>query len=118
MKKEDFYQEVLPADILIISEKYPKIAIANPSADCPILICEDRKKGYTALSHCGAKHINRCLPKDTITALIEGCHSNVEDIYVYIGSCIKKESYIYDKYPLWATNESVWKKNIQEKIIT
>ena len=115
MRKKDYYREVLPADILIISEQYKEIAIANPSADCPILICEDRKKGYTALSHCGGKHINRLLPRDTIKAMIKGCNSNVEDIYVYIGTCIHKESYIYDKYPKWATNKKIWKDTIEKK---
>ena len=115
MRKKDYFNEILPADILIISKEYPHIAIANPSADCPILICEDRKKGYTALAHCGGKHINRNLPKDAIKAMIKGCNSNVEDLYVYIGSCIKKESYVYDKYPKWATNKKLWKDNIIEK---
>jgi len=115
MRKKDYFTEVLPADILILSEQYKEIAIANPSADCPILICEDRKQGYTALAHCGGKHINRCLPKDTIKAMIEGCNSNPENIYVYISSCVKKESYVYDKYPTWATNKKVWKNSIEKK---
>lgn len=115
MRKKDYYREVLPADILILSEQYKEIAIANPSADCPILICEDRKKGYTALSHCGGKHINRLLPRDTIKAMIEGCNSNLEDLYVYIGTCIHKESYIYDKYPKWANNKELWKDTIVKK---
>lgn len=115
MKKDDFYFEDLPADILVISEKYPNIIVGNPQADCPVIICEDRKKGYTALSHCGAPYINRKLPQDTIKALIDCCNSNLNDIYVYIGSSIKKESYIYDKYPKWATNKEVWKGFIEEK---
>ena len=115
MNKEDFYDEYLPADILIISDKYPKIAIANPQADCAILICEDREKGYTALSHCGAAYVDRNLPIDTIKALEKHCNSQKENIYVYIGSCIKKESYIYDKYPVWAKNKKIWEKNIEEK---
>ncbi|MBQ6135229.1 MAG: polyphenol oxidase family protein [Bacilli bacterium] len=114
MKKKDFYRKVLPADILILSEEYKNIAVANPSADCPVLICEDRKQGYTALSHCGGKYINRYLPRDTIKALIEN-GSKVEDIYVYIGSCIKKESYTYDRRPLWATNTLIWKGFIEKK---
>lgn len=109
MKKDDFYFEDLPADILIISDKYPNIIVGNPQADCPVIICEDRKKGYTALSHCGAPYVNRKLPIDTIKALIDCCNSNLDDIYVYIGSSIKKESYIYDCYPKWATNKEVWK---------
>ena len=115
MRKKDFYREVLPADILIISEQYKEIAIANPSADCPILICEDRKQGYTALSHCGGKHINRFLPRDTIKAMIKGCNSNIDDLYVYIGTCIKKDSYVYDKHPKWATSKKVWQDCIKKK---
>ena len=92
MTKKDYYLEDLPADILIISSKYPKIIVGNPQADCPILICEDRKKGYTALSHCGSIYINRKLPIDTIKALLDCCNSDIKDIYVYIGSSIKKES--------------------------
>ena len=115
MKKQDYYQEDIQGDILIISEKYKEVAIVNPQADCPILICEDRKKGYTALSHCGAMYINRNLPKDTIKALFKCCDSKVDDIYVYIGSCIKKESYKYDRYPQWATNDDVWKGFIEKK---
>lgn len=108
MTKEDYFYEDLPADILVISSKYPKVAIANPMADCPVLICEDRRKGYTALSHCGAAYIDRKLPIDTIKALFDCCNSDVEDIYVYIGSSIKKESYVYDSYPKWAKSKEVW----------
>lgn len=84
-------------------------------ADCPILIVEDRRKGVTALSHCGASYIDRELPKDTIRALQKEYQSNLEDLYVYVGSCAKKESYIYDTYPRWANNTYMWKDNIEEK---
>ncbi len=84
-------------------------------AYCPIMIAEDRKQGVTALSHCGAIYINRLLPKQTIEALQKEYNSNVEDIYVYIGSCAHKESYIYDNYPRWATNKKVWKDTILKR---
>ena len=115
MTKEDYYMEDLQADILVISKDYPNIIVGNPQADCPIIICEDRKKGYTALSHCGAPYIDRYLPIDTIMALKDCCNSNIDDIYVYIGSCIHKESYIYDRYPKWAKNKEVWENYIEEK---
>ena len=115
MTKEDYYLEDLQTDILIISEKHPNIIVGNPQADCPIIICEDRNKGFTALSHCGAVYIDRKLPIDTIKALIDCCNSNIDDIYVYIGSCVHKESYIYDRYPKWAKNKEVWNKYIEEK---
>lgn len=83
-------------------------------ADCPILIIEDRKNGVTALSHCGASYIDRKLPEQTVEALIKEFCSKPENLYVYIGSNIKKESYIYDKYPTWATNIDVWDNFIIE----
>ena len=115
MDKEDYYIENLEADILILPSKYKGVGIGNPQADCPILIVEDRNKGYTALSHCGAPYIDRLLPIDTIKALEKEVNSNLDDLYIYIGNSIKKESYVYDKYPSWATNESVWKDYITKE---
>lgn len=115
MTKEDYWSEELPADILIISNKYKNIIVGNQMSDCPILIAEDRKLGVTALAHCGASYINRNLPIQTIMALENEYHSNLNDIYVYIGSCIKTESYVYDSYPSWATNKEVWKDCIKKE---
>ena len=112
IKNEDLWYVEIPADILIISEKFKNIVVGNQMADCPIIIVEDRKLGVTALSHCGAPYINRELPKQTAEALITEYKSNPNDLYVYIGSNAKKESYIYDKYPLWATNTKIWDKCI------
>lgn len=112
INNEDLWYVEIPADILIISEKYKQIVVGNQMADCPILIIEDRRLGVTALSHCGAPYINRMLPQQTVEALFKEYKSNVEDLYVYIGSNAKKESYIYDKYPTWATNNKVWGKHI------
>lgn len=115
MAKEDYWSEELPADILIISNKYKNIIVGNQMSDCPILIAEDRRLGVTALAHCGASYINRNLPIQTIMALENEYHSNLNDIYVYIGSCIKTESYVYDSYPSWATNKEVWKDCIKKE---
>ena len=115
MKKEDYFKEIIEADILIISNKYPKVAVAHNMADCPVLIAEDRKKGVTALAHCGIYHINRGLPKAIIKALIDKCNSNPSDIYLYIGSHIWKENYIYNKYPPKATNKEIWENAIEKK---
>lgn len=113
--KEDKWYEDLPADILLFSKQTKNIVVAHQMADCPILIAEDRNLGVTALAHCGASYINRKLPKQTIEALKKEYNSLSENIYVYIGSCAKKESYIYDSYPSWATSKTVWKNFIEEK---
>ena len=112
MKKDDYWYEDIKADILILEEKYKGIVVGHPMADCPILIIEDRKKGVTALSHCGISYIDRFLPKQTVEALIEKYNSNPEDLYAYIGSCAKKENYIYERYPDWLKNKELWEDAI------
>lgn len=114
LKKDDYWYEELPADILIITKEYPNIVVGNQMADCPILIAEDRKLGVTALAHCGVSYIDRELPKQVIEALEYEYNSNLSDIYVYIGSCAKKETYIYETYPRWAINKKVWESYIIE----
>ncbi len=112
MTKEDYFKEKILADILIINEKYKGIVLSHRMADCPVLILEDRKKGYTGIVHCGIYHINRGLPKAFIEQMIKCCNSDTNDLYLYIGSHIKKESYIYDSYPKIATNQEIWKDAI------
>lgn len=112
---KDAWYERLETDILILPQNNKKIALAHQMADCPILIAEDRRLGVTALSHCGAKYINRNLPEQTIKALQKEYNSKIEDIYVYIGSSAKKESYIYNTYPKWATNKEVWSDAIKKE---
>lgn len=115
LTKNDYWYELLPADILIISSKYPNIVIGHQTADCPIVIAEDRKQKVAALCHCGAIQINRELPKQLIESLITEYKSSKKDIHIYIASCAKKEHYIYDTYPQWATNKKLWNQYIIEK---
>lgn len=115
LNKEDYFDEIIKADILIITSKYPKIALCHRMADCPVLIAEDRYKEVTAIAHCNMYHINRGLPEELIKSLINKFNSNPKDIYLYIGSCIHKENYIYDKYPPKATNNTIWKNAIEKK---
>lgn len=115
LHEEDLWQVSIPSDILMIDTNYPNIVIGHRHADCPIIIAEDRKNQIAAVAHCGARQINREVPKYIIEALEKEVQSNPSDIYVYVGTCIKKESYIYDCYPMWATNTKVW-KNCIEKI--
>ena len=115
LTKEDYWDEEIIADILTINKNYPNIVIGHYMADCPILIAEDTKNKVVAISHCGSKQINREVPRYTIEALLKEANSNIKDIKVYIGSCIKEKNYCYDRYPKWATNTKVWKNNINKK---
>lgn len=115
LKNNDYWYEKLPCDILLIDTNYPNIVIGHRMADCPVIIAEDTKNQIAAVSHCGAKQIDREVPKWTVKALKKETNSNPNDIRIYIGSCIKKENYQYDQYPKWAKNEEVWKKSITKK---
>ena len=115
LKKGDYFQEKILADILIITDKYKGVVLCHRMGDCPILIAEDRKKKVSAIIHCNLYHINRELPKEMIKVLIKEFKSNPEEIYLYIGSHIHKENYIYENYPLKATNKKIWKDAIKKK---
>ena len=112
--KEDYLEDIIVADVVLIEEKLKGIVVGHVMADCPIVIAEDRKKGVTGMAHCGGTYVNREVPKNIIEALQKEYNSSPEDIYVYIGSNAKKESYIYDRWPVWATNK-VWNNHIEEK---
>lgn len=114
MQKEDYFTEEIKADILVITNKYKKVALSHRMADCPVLIVEDRKKGIAAITHCGIYHINRGLPREFIKVMLNEFKCNREDLYLYIGSHIHKENYIYDKYPPIATKKEIWNNAIEE----
>ena len=115
MNKEDFLDEIIHTDILILPSKYKEVVVGHRAADCPILILEDRKLGLTALCHCNTVHINRELPMNLIKIMIYEFNCKLNDLYLYISSFVHKENYIYDKYPIWATNEKIWHKAITKE---
>lgn len=115
MQKDDYFTEEISADILIITKKYKKVALSHRMADCPVLIVEDRKQGIGAIVHCGFYHINRGLPKEFIKIMLKDFKCKEKDLYLYIGSHIHKENYIYDNYPSNATNKEIWNGAIEDK---
>ena len=114
LTKDDYFEEEIKADILIITSKYKNIALSHRMGDCPVLIAEDREKEVSAIVHCNLYHLNRGLPRELIKTLIKQFNSDPKNIYLYIGSHIHKENYIYDKYPPKATNEKIWKDAIEK----
>ena len=115
LKNEYYFTEIIIADILVISNKYKGVALSHRMADCPVLIIEDRKQGISAIVHCGIYHINRGLPKEFVKVMINKYKCKAENLYLYIGSCIKKESYIYKSYPKIATIKKIWKDAITKE---
>lgn len=115
LKKEDYFLQNIKGDILVITNKYKNIALSHRMADCPVLIVEDRKQGISAIVHCGIYHINRGLAREFIRIMLNKYKCKEENLYLYIGSHIKKESYIYETYPRQATNKEIWEGAIEKK---
>lgn len=94
-------------DILIITSELPGVAIGHPVADCPVIVMEDIKQGVCAVAHCSAALIDKKMPMMIADALVDVCSSKDEDILAYISACAG-QSWKYDCYPSWATDETIW----------
>lgn len=96
-------------DFVVCSAKYKNILIAETVADCPVVIAYTNN--VFCLGHCGAEYIDRKLPEQIIAYLLT-IEKDPSNIKVYVGPSVKKENYIYDCYPKWATNKEVWQDAI------
>ena len=65
----DLWDYDIPCDIMLIRSNLNGIALAYPVADCPVVIAET--SDAIALAHCGAKEIDRLLPKNVIESFRE-----------------------------------------------
>lgn len=99
----------IKSDILIVTEKTPRVVAGYPVADCPVIIASDLKNGVTATAHCSGERINQFLPKQTIESLQSNFDSRLEDIYVYIGAHAGNNWAYTCNPPAWAT-ESFWEE--------
>lgn len=108
---QDFY---LFSDIVMISPKVPKVAVAYPVADCPVLVAKDNKKQLAAVCYCGGEYVDRELPIQLIESLREEVDSKVKDISVYIGPHASKETFVDPNgFPEWVRNfNQVWSLGI------
>ncbi len=97
----------IPEDILVITDKTPRIVIGHPVADCPVVMAFDPKKKAVAIGHCSADLVDKRMPMLVVDALEEAHSSRDEDIQVYVSACAGK-SWTYDQYPSWAKDLSIW----------
>lgn len=109
---KDLWDYDIPCDIMLIRSNLSGIAIAYSVADCPVVIAETND--WVALAHCGAKEIDRYLPKNVIEGFREKTDAKPDDIKVSVGPCPYEDTYIYETYPNWATNP-LWKEYIKEE---
>ena len=114
LKGEKYFYD----DFLIMDSDIKNILVVDKVADCPMLILLakiNEEKWMLAIAHCGAEYINRLLPKQMVDGLIKESNINPKNIEAYISPCISKESYVYDKYPPFATNKDAWKNAIEKR---
>lgn len=111
---EDLYDLDINADILMIDDSLPKVALAYPVADCPVVFAEDRINNVVAMAHCDGEFIDRELPSQLIDALRKETDILPENIHVYVGPHAKKESFTYDCYPGFIQNPNLWEESVIE----
>ena len=102
-------------DILIVTIKTPTVVIGHPTADYPVVMMRDVKKGVTAIGHCSSEMIDKRLPMMMADVMTNNYGTKEDDIYTYVSACASVGSYKYDSYPKWATDKKVWKNCIKEK---
>ena len=100
-------------DILVITDKVPGVVIGHSVADCPVVMMEDPINGVAAVAHCSAELIDRKLPIMVADALVDLYGSKDEDILTYVSACAG-DSWTYDKFPSWATDEVLWQDAIYD----
>ena len=98
----------ITADILMVTDKTPRVVVGFPVADCPVIIASDLRQGITATAHCSGEMIDKYLPKLTVEALQSKHNSKLDEISIYVGSHAGP-NWTYDRMPAWA-KESFWEK--------
>lgn len=111
----DLYDLDIYSDILMVGRELPGIALAYPVSDCPVVFVQDMKNEVVAMAHCGGEYIDRELPYQMVDAIREETDAKMEDIGVYVGPHIQKESYTYDRFPKWIQNYNIWGRSIIRK---
>jgi len=112
---EDLSDLKIYADILLIGAELPKIVLAYPVADFPVIFVEDTKNQVVAMAYCEGEHIDRKLHSQMIDAIREETDAKAEDIRVYVGPYAHKENFTYDGIPKWVQDFSVWSRALENK---
>lgn len=99
----------LVCDGLMTSEK--NVVLAHRVADCCPIIMLDRRKRALATLHGGWKGLTLGIVGMGILTLKAGNNSRNEDLWVWIGPCIQKDSYICNSLPVQFQLEP-WKTHI------
>lgn len=107
---ENTTQIEFPADILLTKEK--QVALAHQFADCVPLLFVDRKRKAIGFAHAGWRGLTMGGVQITILSMQANFGSHPEDLWVWIGPCIQKESYVFEEKPIQSALES-WSSSIE-----
>ena len=114
----DLWNLDIPCDIMLIRSELKGVVLAYPVADCPVVMVEAKDSfgnpTMMGLAHCGSSYIDRHLPEQLVEAVRKESGCKDSHLSAYIGPCAGRNSYIYDKWPNWATDTDFWKRCINE----
>lgn len=102
------YKEIV-ADGLMTDEK--SVVLAHRVADCCPIVLLDRRKRVLMILHAGWRGMTLGLVGMGILTLQAKYRSNVDDLWMWIGPCIQKASYLSPDVPL-QLQFSPWKPHI------
>ncbi len=97
------------ADGLITDEK--QVVLAHRVADCCPIVILDRRKRILVTLHAGWRGMTQGIVGMGLLTLQAKGRSNLNDIWVWIGPCIQKDSYLSSQVPL-QTQLASWKNHI------
>ncbi len=92
LKETNLYYKLIEADAIV--SKYPNIYIYLNFGDCIPFTIYDRKQGIFAFAHLGWRSTYLNLHQKLFFVFMNRYHSQIQDLSIYIGPCIKKESYL------------------------
>lgn len=94
LNEKDLYYKLVEADAII--SKYPNVYLYLNFADCIPFTIYDKKQNIFAFAHLGWRSTYLNLHQKLFYIFVEKYHSNIEDLIIHIGPCIKKESYLLE----------------------
>lgn len=108
IEEPDLYYKMIEADAIICKNR--NVYLYLNFADCIPFVIYDQKQHIFAFAHLGWRSTYLNLHQKLLTIFKERYHSKVEDLIVYFGPSIKKESYLLETPK--QKEEDVWKSYI------
>ncbi len=102
-------EKQVTADGLMTQEK--EVVLAHRLGDCCPIIILDRKKKALATLHAGWRGMTLGIVSTGILSLQATFRSHIDDLWIWIGPCIQKDSYISQDVPVQA-QFFPWKNHI------